>query len=77
MVRQTNQHLWMTQANVSRYWCCHHKIYIFMLSNWYVVGTVLGMVTNTKRKEPYSRGAGRKMDVKPRVSGAQRRMKCF
>ena len=58
MVRQTNQHLWMTQANDSKYWCCPHKIYIFMLSNWYVVGTMLGMVTNTKRKEPYSRGAG-------------------
>lgn len=48
-----------------------------MLSNWYVVGTVLGMVTNTKRKEPYTRGAGRKMDVKPRVSGGTKEDEVF
>lgn len=61
MVRQTNQHLWMTQANVSRYWCCHRKIYIFMLSNWYV-GYSVRYGDEYHEKEPYTRGAGRKMD---------------
>ena len=47
------------------------------LNVFYVVGTVLGIVTNIRRKGPHPRGAVGEMDIGARVSGAQRRMNLF
>lgn len=69
MVRQTNQHLWMTQANVSRYWCCHRKIYIFMLSKLVCGGYSVRYGDGVQEKRTIHSRSREEDGRKPEVSG--------